>query len=108
MTRTAQTVPKVQLARCFFHKSDGSRCRRLVTDTLSHFCSSHLHVNPSPTLRPTIIRENQPVDVDLSTELGVTSPGEFKSLEEIYDFLCKLTYLLAANRISSRRAAILA
>jgi hypothetical protein len=35
-------------------------------------------------------------------------PGDFKSPEEIYDYLCKLTYLLTANRISSRRAAILA
>jgi hypothetical protein len=104
---TAQAHTKAPLARCFFQKSNGSRCRRLVTNTLSHFCASHVHVNPSPTPRPTP-QQNQPVDIDLSTELGLAAPGGFASPEEIYDFLGKLTFLVSANRISSRRAAVLA
>jgi hypothetical protein len=54
-----------------------------------------------------IPRENSPLDEDLSADLGI-SAGEFNSTEEIYNFLGKLIFLLAANRISARRAAVLA
>jgi hypothetical protein len=93
---------KVTPDRCLFRKSNGSQCRSLAASN-SELCAAHR----VPAFSPAIVPDHQPVELDLAEELGITS-RDFKGNEEIYYFLCKLTYLLSANRISSRRAAVLA
>ena len=93
---------KITPDRCLFCKSNGSQCRSLAAPN-SEFCAAHR----VPAFLPTIVPDHPPVELDLAEELGITS-RDFKGNEEIYYFLCKLTYLLSANRISSRRAAVLA
>jgi hypothetical protein len=109
MTKSAHAAPETQSSRCNFRRPNGQRCRLPISGANSQFCSRHLAAIPRPlyhSIRPTV--DDQAMDIDLSSELGIAAPGVFKAPEEIYDFLCKLTYLLSANRISSRRAAILA
>ena len=103
MTKTAPHANrKITPDRCLFRKSNGSQCRSLAAPS-SEFCAAHR----VPAFLPTIVPDHPPVELDLAEELGITS-RDFKGNEEIYYFLCKLTYLLSANRISSRRAAVLA
>ncbi|GAC1626373.1 MAG: hypothetical protein PVS2B2_08470 [Candidatus Acidiferrum sp.] len=105
MTKTpANFSSKNDLSRCQYRMSNGSRCRLPVSDASYRLCSAHLAAR---TALEATFQENPPVDADLSTDLGTTS-GEFNSTEEIYNFLGKLIFLLSANRISSRRAAVLA
>jgi hypothetical protein len=47
------------------------------------------------------------IDTDLSSAFG-DEPTDFRSAAQINDFLAKLTSLLIQNRISSRRASVLA
>ena len=108
MTRTTHATPNIQFARCFYRLPNGKRCQLYVSDAFSRFCTKHLPATPHTPIRPTIVQDSGPIEIDLSAELGIAAPGDFKDNEEIYYILGKLTYLLAANRISSRRAAVLA
>src|ERR1700737_430077 len=102
MTKTAPHANrKISPDRCLFRKSNGSQCRSLAAPS-SEFCAAHR----VPAFLPTIVPDHPPVELDLAEELGITS-RDFKGNEEIYYFLCKLTYLLSANRISSRRGSCL-
>jgi hypothetical protein len=83
-------------SRCRHFTANGRQCRLRVLDTHSGLCFRHAG-----------LQNNQPADVDLTAMLSVPL-GEFKNASQINDFLSKLLVLLAQNRISSRRAAVLA
>lgn len=80
---------------CHHLYPSGRRCRFLIAPG-SLFCDQHVDSGFGATL-----------DVDLSRHFG---PGalNFKSACEINDFLCSLARLMIENRISARRASVLA
>jgi hypothetical protein len=82
--------------RCQHHTRTGRRCRQSGSDHTAGLCPKHA--------RPL---QNQPAPADLAAALTSDS-AEFKSAHDIHDFLSKLLVLLAQNRISARRAAVLA
>jgi len=82
-------------SRCRHLFQSGRRCRRLVSPANPRFCSQHAK-----------LPENLQPD-DLTSELDVTLES-LDALDGIYVFLAKLAILLAQNRVSTRRAAVLA
>jgi len=72
-----------------------SRCRLLVSPANTRFCSRHAKLPEN--LQP----------ADLTSEL-FGNPVKMHELDDIYEFLTSLLYLLSENRISTRRAAVLA
>jgi hypothetical protein len=81
--------------RCQHRFSNRTRCRKLVSHANSRFCTRHA-----------ALPENmQPAD--LTPEL-IKDPKDLDGLDGIYDFLARLIILQAQNRISTRRAAVLA
>jgi hypothetical protein len=83
--------------RCHHQFANGTRCRRLTRYSDSQFCPRHAGAHPYA----------QVTDTDPSSAFG-DEPTDFRSAAEINDFLAKLTSLLIQNRISSRRASVLA
>lgn len=81
--------------RCRHYTVAGRRCRHTVLDRASGLCFRHMG------------RSFQPTDEDLSPAFAGLLSG-FESATRIHDFLTQLTVLLVQNRISTRRAAILA
>lgn len=80
--------------RCRHYTAAGRRCRHTVLDRASGLCFRHMG------------RPFQPTDEDLSSAfVGLSG---FQSAVEIHSFLAQLTVLLVQNRVSTRRAAILA
>lgn len=80
--------------RCRHFTAAGRRCRHTVLDRASGLCFRHM------------TRPFQPTDEDLSSAfVGLSG---FESAVEIHSFLAQLTVLLVQNRVSTRRAAILA
>jgi hypothetical protein len=81
--------------RCQHRFSNRTRCRKLVSHANPRFCPRHA-----------ALPENmQPAD--LTPEL-IKDPKQLDRLDGIYDFLARLIILQAQNRISTRRAAVLA
>ncbi len=81
--------------RCQHRFSNRTRCRKLVSHANLRFCSRHA-----------ALPENmQPAD--LTVEL-LQDPKDLDGLDGIYDFLSRLIILQVQNRISTRRAAVLA
>lgn len=62
------------------------------------FCARHSQPHYMPTPIP---------EVDLSDHFG-PEPLNFRSASELNDFLCSLAHLMIENRISARRASVLA
>jgi len=85
-----------ELSRCQQRTPTGRRCRGSVADAANGLCSKHVRS-----------RQKQREAADLTAVL-TGNHAEFKSAAQINDFLSKLVVLLAQNRISSRRAAVLA
>lgn len=81
--------------RCRHYTATGRRCRLTVLDPASGLCFRHVGL------------QFQPTDEDLSPAFTGVLSG-FQSASRIHDFLTQLTVLLVQNRISTRRAAILA
>ena len=81
--------------RCRHFTATGRRCRLSILDPASGLCFRHAGL------------QFQPSDEDLSTAFGGLLTG-LQSACGIHDFLSQLTVLLVQNRISTRRAAILA
>ncbi|HEV2195662.1 MAG TPA: hypothetical protein VGR55_08770 [Candidatus Acidoferrum sp.] len=80
--------------RCRHYTHAGRRCRHTVLDRATGLCFRHMG------------RPFQPTDEDLSSAfVGLSG---FESAVEIHSFLAQLTVLLVQNRVSARRAAILA
>jgi hypothetical protein len=82
--------------RCQHQFSNNTRCRLLTAHPDSPFCSRH-SLQPDPHI----------IDAGLSSAFG-DEPTNFQSAVEINLFLGKLSTLLIQNRISSRRASVLA
>jgi hypothetical protein len=81
--------------RCQHRFSNRTRCRKLVSHANPRFCTRHA----------TLPENMQPAD--LTPEL-IQDPKDLDGLDGIYDFLARLIILQAQNRISTRRAAVLA
>jgi hypothetical protein len=83
-------------ARCTHRFPNGKRCRLSSSTLDSPYCSSHAK-----------LPENQQEPAD--TAITLTSDlKDFRSAIPINDFLARLLLLLAENKISPRRAAVLA
>ena len=83
-------------ARCAHRFSNSKRCRLYVTTLDSSYCSIHAQ-----------LPQNQQDSPETSVVL-TADPKEFRSAIPINEFLARLLLLLAENKISARRAAVLA
>ena len=83
-------------ARCPHLYPSGRHCRKPVFD--QHFGLCRKHFAASQKNRDT---------ADLTSAL-VGGPNDLNTLEGLYDFLANLLILLAQNRVSTRRASVLA
>ena len=114
--KSANHHSQQDLPRCQYHTPSGRRCRFPVSDTRSPHCLRHAS-RLAPTSRglaPTARDLAQPrsaapaaLDDGLISALPA-DPAAFKSPSQINDFLSALLVHLAQNRISARRAAVLA
>jgi hypothetical protein len=84
------------LPRCQHRTPTGRRCRHAVSSIKAGFCSTHAPAH-----------SNRSEQSDLSAYLtaGLT---DFKSAVTISDFLSRLLHLQAEDRISPRRASVMA
>ena len=83
-------------SRCQHRFSNGTRCRLPVPAADARFCSRHAK-----------LPQNRAAAADLADTL-TAGLGEFHSAANINDFLSRLLLLVAQDRISPRRAAVLA
>ena len=83
-------------ARCIFLYPNGRRCRLSATTPNSHFCPAH-----------TRLPQNQPEPAEVASTL-TANLDDFTSAAQINNFLSRLLLLLAQDKISTRRAAVLA
>ncbi len=83
-------------ARCTHLFPNGRRCRLYPTNANPNFCPAHA---PLPA--------NQPDATEIASTLTVNL-DDFTSAAQINDFLSRLLLLLAQDKISTRRAAVLA
>ena len=83
-------------ARCNHRFSNGMRCRLLGFGT-QPFCPKHTQLLVPPLPDPAEIATTLTVNLD-----------DFTSAAQINDFLARLLLLLAQDKISTRRAAVLA
>ena len=83
-------------SRCQHRFSNGTRCRLPVPAADARFCSRHAK-----------LPQNRVAAADLADTL-TAGLGEFHSAANINDFLSRLLLLVAQDRISPRRAAVLA
>src|SRR6266403_260504 len=82
--------------RCEHRFLNGTRCRLFVPNAESLFCRTHAQLPE---------HEHAPVDLSATLTVGLT---EFKSAVPINEFLSRLLHLQAQDRISPRRAAVMA
>jgi hypothetical protein len=82
--------------RCPHLYPGGRHCRKPVFDQLFGLCRKHFAAS----------QKNRDV-ADLTPELA-RNPQELTTLEGLYDFLANLLILLSQNRVSTRRASVLA
>ena len=83
-------------ARCQHRTTTGRRCRLGVVQPSSGLCFRHA-----------FLRSQLGEEADLRTALAGDLP-DFTSAEQINAFLSKLLLLLSENRVSPRRAAVIA
>ncbi len=83
-------------ARCAHRFPNSKRCRLYVTILDSSYCSTHAQ-----------LPQNQQDSPETSAVL-TADLKEFRSAIPINEFLARLLLLLAENKISARRAAVLA
>ena len=94
--KSANSNPANDSCRCEHRFAKGTRCRLPAPNLDSPFCHRHAK-----------LPENRREPANLAATL-TTGLGEFTSAAPINDFLSRLLLLLAQNRISPRRAAVLA
>jgi hypothetical protein len=87
-----KTIATDKPPRCRHLDKSNRRCRKLVSDPDSGFCKGHAGAQPEPDLSATL----------------TAGLEEFTSPAAINNFLSRLLLLLSQNRISPRRAAVLA
>jgi hypothetical protein len=83
-------------ARCTHRFANGRRCRLYVTNVNPHFC---------PTHTPLPVNQSNPAEIASTLTANL---DDFTSAAQINDFLSRLLLLLAQDKISTRRAAVLA
>jgi hypothetical protein len=83
-------------ARCNYRFANGMRCR-LIGFGSQPFCPKHTHPAAPPPPEPAEIASTLTANLD-----------DFTSAAQINDFLARLLLLLAQDKISTRRAAVLA
>ena len=83
-------------ARCTHRFPNGRRCRLYATNVNPNFCPAHA-----------ALPANQPNPAEIAATLTVNL-DDFTSAAQINDFLSRLLLLLAQDKISPRRAAVLA
>jgi hypothetical protein len=83
-------------ARCNYRFPNGMRCR-LIGFANQPFCPKHTQVAASPQPDPAEIASTLTANLD-----------DFTSAAQINNFLSRLLLLLAQDKISTRRAAVLA
>lgn len=84
------------LPRCQHRTRTGRRCRHAVSSIKAGFCTTHTPAHSSRS-----------EESDLSAYL-TADITDFKSAVSISDFLSRLLHLQAEDRISPRRAAVMA
>ncbi len=102
--QTAQQTTKCRFvnnsARCAHLFPNGRRCRLHPTTANPNFCPAHA---PLPANQPDAAPHPSEVASTLTANLD-----DFTSAVQINDFLSRLLLLLAQDKISTRRAAVLA
>jgi hypothetical protein len=93
---TTIALPGNPDAKCSHFTARGRRCR--LRALRSGLCFRHAALQIQPA---------QPVDVDLSADFLIQL-DDLQSADQINQFLAKLLILVVQNRISARRAAVLA
>lgn len=84
--------------RCWYHSMSGRRCRQPIYDPNSGLCRKHARVKGA--------LDKEGFIPDVSPFL-TANPRHLDDLEGVHSFLSALAVLLAQNRISTRRAAVL-
>ena len=92
----AKSSPINDSARCHHRFPNGMRCRLLGFGN-QPFCPKHTHPAAPPPPEPAEIASTLTANLD-----------DFTSAAQINDFLSRLLLLLAQDKISTRRAAVLA
>ena len=88
---------------CLHVFKSGRHCRFPVLPT-AQFCRSHIHLQFALRVQPQV---GIHLEIDLTTSFGPHALN-FKSASEVNEFLCSLAQLIVENRISARRASVLA
>jgi hypothetical protein len=94
-TRAARTLDK-DANRCSFRLPNGKRCRLLIVDSGFSLCFQHAK-----------LKLDQRDLADLSSDLLGGDVTELRTAEQLNALLTRVVRLLAQNRISPRRAAVL-
>jgi hypothetical protein len=96
MTQQTAKPSLINASRCAHRFANGLRCRLRTPDADSSYCPNHAN-----------LVENQRASTDTAASL-TADLKEFRSAIPINDFLARLLLLLAQDRISPRKAAVLA
>jgi hypothetical protein len=83
-------------ARCTYRFPNGRRCRLYATNANPNFCPAHA---------PFQANQHNPAEIASTLTANL---DDFTSAAQINDFLSRLLLLLAQDKISTRRAAVLA
>jgi hypothetical protein len=94
--QSAESISIHNSARCNHRFPNGMRCR-LIGFGSQPFCPKHTQVAAPPQPNPAEIASTLTANLD-----------DFTSAAQINDFLSRLLFLLAQDKISTRRAAVLA
>jgi hypothetical protein len=94
-TQITSTLEK-DANRCSFRFPNGKRCRLLILDPGFTLCFQHAK-----------LKLDHRELADLSSDLLGDDLTEFRTAKQINDLLTRVVRLLAQNRISPRRAAVL-
>ena len=88
---SVNTSANTNKSRCQFRFANRKRCR-MSTRNYDNFCPPHAKAH----------------QIDATATELTANLDKFKSVAELHDFLSRLLLLLAQNKISPRRAAVLA
>jgi hypothetical protein len=83
-------------ARCTYRFPNGRRCRLYATNANPNFCPAHA---------PFQANQHNPAEIASTLTANL---DDFTSAAQINDFLSRLLLLLAQDKISTRRATVLA
>jgi hypothetical protein len=96
MTKKTKSRITTKISRCLHRFPNGKRCRLALSDQSSSYCHRHAH-----------LAEPDELQLDFSRELA-PDIKKFTTAVNINKFLATLLQLLAQDRITPRRGAVLA